>query len=517
MVTGMPSRNQDISNARPYHERTKHSPQSVRASGHRLDWTNEPLPFKVYPDLVAIPLPRDFPAASTDALAALSDRPVPTSPLDLERLAALLFFSAGVTRTMTYPSGAVRHVRAAASTGALYQTEVYVVAGAVAGLDPGVYHFCPGDFALRRLREGDFRGAVALAAADEPMALCPVTVVLSAIYWRNTWKYEARAYRHLFWDSGTLLANLLASATALGLDARIATGFVDGEVNALLGLDAGKEGALELIPVGGERQPAPPPPVISPLRAAAVPLSSSEVDYPLLAEAYADSCLEGEAEVVNWRERAAPHAQAAPVKGLAPLVSPRLHAGRALGETIQRRGSTREFSGEAIGAEELSTALYHGTRGLAADVPSGLVDLYLNVHAVDGVTPGAYVYHAGPHALEALRLGDFRRDSAFLCLEQALGGTSSVTIFFLADLDRVLAQLGNRGYRAVNLEAGIIGGRLYLAAYAQGFGATGLTFYDDPVVAFFSPHARGKDAVFVTALGRSVNRAPRTRVRIGRA
>jgi hypothetical protein len=67
-----------------------------------------------------------------------------------------------------------------------------------------------------------------------------------------------------------------------------------------------------------------------------------------------------------------------------------------------------------------------------------------------------------------------------------------------------LSRLGNRGYRAVNLEAGLIGGRLYLAAYAQRFGATGLTFYDAEVVRFFSPHAEKKDAIFVTALGRSV-------------
>jgi hypothetical protein len=86
---------------------------------------------------------------------------------------------------------------------------------------------------------------------------------------------------------------------------------------------------------------------------------------------------------------------------------------------------------------------------------------------------------------------------------------SSATVFFLADLARVLPALGNRGYRAANLEAGLIGGRLYLAAYAQRFGATGLTFYDGPVAAFFSPHARGKDALFVTALGRSVRRPAR--------
>jgi hypothetical protein len=105
-----------------------------------------------------------------------------------------------------------------------------------------------------------------------------------------------------------------------------------------------------------------------------------------------------------------------------------------------------------------------------------------------------------------LKAGDFRAQSTFLCLEQALGGTSSATVFFLADLAPILETLGNRGYRVVNLEAGAVGGRLYLAAYGQRFGATGLTFYDDEVVRFFSPHARGKDAIFVTALGRSVRR-----------
>jgi hypothetical protein len=99
-----------------------------------------------------------------------------------------------------------------------------------------------------------------------------------------------------------------------------------------------------------------------------------------------------------------------------------------------------------------------------------------------------------------------RQASAFLCLEQALGGDSSATVFFLADLGRALERWGNRGYRLVNLEAGLIGGRLYLGAYAQGFGATGLTFYDRAVVDFFSPAAAGREAIFVTALGRSRSR-----------
>jgi SagB-type dehydrogenase family enzyme len=502
----MNSRNEHVERAREYHERTTHSPESVRASGHRLDWDIKPLPFKIYPELPATPLPRDFPAPVADTLAAVSGVTDSPNPLDLARLASLLFFSAGVTKRMRYPSGLEMHFRAAPSTGGLYQTEVYVVAGDVEGLGPGVYHFGPGDFTLRRLRDGDFRGALAAAAADESLAACPATIVLSAIYWRNTWKYQARGYRHLFWDSGTLLSHLLATARALGLPARLVTGFVDTEVNALLGVDAATEGALVLVAAGAESRAAAPPPVVSALHDPVVPLSSSQIDYPLLVEAYADSSLDQEAEVLVWRERAGALADrpAVPSPPLTGVPQPRVTAGRALAETITKRGSTREFSGDPISAAELSTALYHATRGIDADVPSGLVHLYLTIHAVDGIAPGAYVYHRRAHGLEQLKTGDFRGESAFLCLEQALGGGAAVTVFFLADVGAILERLGNRGYRLANLEAGIIGGRLYLTAYGQRFGATGLTFYDREVVRFFSPHARGKDAIFVTALGRSV-------------
>jgi SagB-type dehydrogenase family enzyme len=475
-----------------------------------LDWETKPLPFKVYPALEPIRLPTDLPALTADTFAALAPGAPPArpAPLDLERLAALLFFSAGVMRVKTYPGGAQIHFRAAASTGALYQTEAYVVAGAVEGLEPGVYHFSPGDFSLRRLRAGDFRGAVALAAADDAVAAQPASVILSAIYWRNTWKYQARGYRHLFWDSGTLLAQLLAVARALDLPARLITGFVEAQLNGLLGLDAEKEGALVVVPVGAAGPVAAAPPVIATLAPEVIPLSAREVDYPLLRDAYDNSSLDSEAEVIDWREgRGLPSRSDVGMHGLTPLPVPLEAAGRSLAETIAKRGSTREFSGEAITAEALSSALHHATHAFPADVPAGLVDLYLNLHAVTGLDPGAYAYDRGAHALVRLRAGDVREASAFLCLEQALGGTSSATVFFLADLARGLERWGNRGYRLANLEAGLIGGRLYLGAYGQRFGASGLTFYDRAVVDFFSPHAAGKDAIFVTALGRSVRSA----------
>ena len=72
----------------------------------------------------------------------------------------------------------------------------------------------------------------------------------------------------------------------------------------------------------------------------------------------------------------------------------------------------------------------------------------------------------------------------------------------MSELGEILERLGNRGYRAAQLEASITAGRLYLAAYAQKLAASGLTFYDDAVTHFFSPHAEGKNAMFLMALGK---------------
>jgi SagB-type dehydrogenase family enzyme len=527
--------NRAIESARRYHDQTTHSPESVRASGHRLVWDIQPSPFKIYADLPPRPLPRELPDLPVDAFRALAAVGQGTAGLDLPRLAAILYFSGGVTRTKDYPGGGRQYFRAAPSTGALYQTELYVVTRDLDDLPAGVYHFSPGDFALRELRAGDYRGAVAVAAGDDRIAAAQATVIATAIYWRNTWKYQARGYRHLFWDSGSLFGNLLAAAAALEVPARLVTGFVEREVNGLLGLDAEKEGALALAPLGREGPAAAVAPVIGPLAHRVVPLSSRDVDYPALRDAYANSSLESEAEVLDWREQgAAPHGVSAESEA-GPEARPGGRAGamsrpplmeeepvalppaspaspRTLSETIARRGSTRQFSGEAITAAELSNALFHGARGWAADVPARSVELYVNVHAVEGIAPGAYRYDRTRHALDLLRAGDFRGESAFLTLEQALGGASSATVFFLADLGALLARWGNRGYRLANLEAGYIGGRLYLTAYAQGLGATGLTFYDRQVVEFFSPAAAGLDAVFVIALGRSVKGRPSTLV-----
>ena len=136
---------------------------------------------------------------------------------------------------------------------------------------------------------------------------------------------------------------------------------------------------------------------------------------------------------------------------------------------------------------------------LRADFPA-LTETYLIVNAVEGIEPGAYYYRRESGTFDLLKPGKFRSDAGYLCLEQPLGAEASALICYMADLERVLGALGNRGYRDVHLEAGLIGGRTYLAAYALGRGATGLTFYDDDTTRFCSPHA-GTSPILMVAVG----------------
>src|SRR5271157_1990669 len=275
-----------------YHEATKHSYTSVRTNPHSLDFDNQPLPFKIYPALEPSRLPTEVRQTGVAVLSAIAGS-VPAQTLvstntapDLEAVAQLLYLSAGITRQRKYSGGEI-YFRAAACTGALYEVELYLVCGDLANLQAGVYHFAPAEFGLRRLRAGDYRSVLVEATGGEPaIAHAPLTVVCTCTYWRNAWKYQARTYRHFGWDNGTLLANLLAVATALGLPAKVVCGFVDATVNRLLDVDSQREVAFSLVALGhGSGLPLQDAPRVSgdvsPLGLETVPLSRHEVDYPL--------------------------------------------------------------------------------------------------------------------------------------------------------------------------------------------------------------------------------------------
>jgi SagB-type dehydrogenase family enzyme len=511
--------NREVQATWKYHDGTKHSYWSVHNNPHLLDWAHRPSPFKIYPKIKPFPLPREVPQTGVAALSAIS-KPMRSSRADsvadLQDLARILFFSAGITKQRAYPGGYV-YFRAAACTGALYEIELYLVTGDLEDLEGGVYHFNPADVSLQLLRKGDFRGNLCQATATQPaVARAPATIICTGTYWRNAWKYQARAYRHFGWDTGTLLANMLAVSAASGLPTEIVLGFVDAEVNRLLDLDSRREVSLCLVPIGRTSQSPPPAPRDAPaLGLETIALSRPEFEYPAMLEMHDASSLASEEEVAQWRGKLSvppSSALAGEAVRLQPL--PEEEEPRDIIEqVILRRGSTRTFDKTAsVTLAQLSSIFDCATRSLPADFlePPGaqLNDLYLIVHSIQGLRPGAYFFQRDRNTLELLNAGEFRAQAYHLGLEQELSADACVDIFFLADLKRILERYGNRGYRAVQLEAGTIGGRMYLAAYAQRLGATGLTFFDDDVIEFFSPHAKGKSAIFLLAIGKPLKRKP---------
>src|SRR6266511_829297 len=210
---------------RRYHEATKHSRESLAAGARPLDLSIKPLAFKVYTALDPIVAPPD--------------------------IAELCLNTNGVLRWRESRTGRKVGFRAAPCTGARYHVELYLATAARPDLAAGLYHYSAHDGALRLLRTGDVRGAlVAATGGFAPVAGAPIVAVLTSTFWRNAWKYRSRAYRHVYWDGGVILANLLALAAARGTRASVVVGFADAAVDQLVGADGTREASFALVALG---------------------------------------------------------------------------------------------------------------------------------------------------------------------------------------------------------------------------------------------------------------------------
>ncbi len=469
------------------HQLTQHgSPtdRSLLVDFQPLDPSNRPAPFKRYVGLETTPLPTELGESGVRAADALSGRmrPSASEPLDATMLARLLFFAAGVTRSSASPAFEDRtYFRTAMSAGNLHPVEVYAVCAGVEGVPDGVHHFAPLELGLTTLRTG----------AVIPRPGC--TLVLTGIPWRTAWKYGERGFRHLYWDAGTMLANLLAMADASALDARVWTGFVDDDVARLVGVDGITEFPLALVSIGS-LDAIDVPTDLPPLDVDVEPISPHPIGFPLITEAQHAGVLADATEVKEWR------AHAVDGRPSRSQVDPPADAtDESIEEVVLRRGSTRIMRPETAPASLLSWGMAVAARPPPADFAAPdamLLEHNLAVHGIESVDPGAYRWRDGD--LELVRPGQFREITQQLCLNQPLGGDSAYTAFHSADLEVLFEALGGRGYRAAQLEAGIASGRLSLAAFTLGCGATGLTFFDEPVRRFFATNA---SCMLVTSVG----------------
>jgi SagB-type dehydrogenase family enzyme len=370
-------------------------------------------------------------------------------PLDTSVAGPLLQRGAGIVRSQDrrdYGGGTI-HWRAYSSAGALYPVEAYVAA------PQGLFSFDTLERSLVRVGE-DVRTSVAQAAAEPALASAGAIVVLTGIHARTGWKYLERGYRHVWWDAGTMLANLLALAAADGLRPRLYTAFVDRELNAVLGIDGVHEYALALLALG--EAPATSPAHAAP---AVVPPEAGR-RFERAERLHRASSLDDASAVLAWRFGE-------------PAEEPQVDA-HPLEQAIRRRRSVRAYARQPLARAELAELLEWSEAPIPADARSVVREL-VTVASVDGLAPG--IYDAELRALRAVDEQELRDRVGFVAMEQEHPRDAAVNVFQLADV----ASLDDRGYRWAQLEAGIRAGRLQIGAFMRGWGAAGSTFYDDEV------------------------------------
>ena len=412
----------------------------------RLPWFykryEEPLP--------RLALPRDLPQTRAPALAVLAGTAeVPRRELDLAHLARLLHLSAGVVRTSERPYG-VYLFRAAGSAGGRFPLELYVTAPEGTALPAGVHWYDPHEHSLVRV--------------GPPPVGVGAAIIVTGIPWRTGWRYRERGYRHVYWDAGTMLAQLLAAGDSAGLEPRLYTLFPDATVAALVGADRVHELPVAVVALGEG-----PPALDASGAAASGRVDASPLEFPLVTAAQRAG--ERDSLGPTWPRRDA-------------LDAPR-GDGRAVEEVVLARGSQRRMDpSRSLPREVLPASMAVSLRGI--DLPHFVV-----VHAVDGIGPGIYRW---PDLERPVRAAPLREEMYRICLDQALGRDAAFVVIGAADV----SALDDRAYREAQLAAGIVEGRLHLAAYALGASATGMTFLDSEIPALLGEPL---DALIFTCVG----------------
>ena len=184
-------------------------------------------------------------------MARRSIRSFKDEPVSIEQLSMILWAAYGITDVH-------RGFRASPSAGATYPLEVYAVIsekGVVKGggehVDAGVYKYISELHALRLIKKGDYRSALAKAALGQQwVRQAPVNIVVTAVFERTTMFYGERGrVRYVPMDVGHLGQNVYLIATALGLGTVAIGAFIDEKVAEIV-VESRNEVPVYIMPVG---------------------------------------------------------------------------------------------------------------------------------------------------------------------------------------------------------------------------------------------------------------------------
>lgn len=406
-----------------YHASTKHSYNSVRTNPNRLSWEDQPSTYKNYPD---------------------SYKKV---KLDLDKEEDnFLYHIAGLTVKRSYPSGEY-YLRINPSAGALYPNELYFQVRGVEGKEDGVYHYEVSSSSLTLLQ------SISNDEGLEPYfcyrtAMKGYLFLVSAIYYRSSWKYKDRAFRYCLLDAGHLLGSIEASALLKPHAVQMVYNIEREKLNRMFGFEEREwflAGCSMAVPIHGQE--------VSALEFELPYVNGSRTfeKNDIIEEAYTETM---QFENCKRQTRAAKFT----------------YNTNKLKETIFTRRSQRGFNEGAITKGQFNYVMNIIHQPILSDCDED-VSVYVVLNRVLDMPLG--LYKDG----EYVKHGDFGKHAGYLSLEQYSLSQQGAMAFFLTSKAK--------NYQALYQKAGIIGHRLYVAAQYMHIGCSGIgAYYDDEVNTF---------------------------------
>lgn len=417
-----------------YHATTKHSYNSVRTNPNYIDWEDQPAKYKEYPK---------------------GHKKIKLDLKDEED--NFLYHIAGLSATKTYPSGSY-YLRINPSAGALYPNELYFQARGVKEWEDGIYHYEVSSSSLTLLQAINDEEGLELYLGFKT-AMKGYLFLVSAVYYRSSWKYKNRALRYCLLDAGHLLGSIEAAALLKSQPVEAIYNIDKPKLNRMFGF----EDREWFLAAASMAEP------ILELEVKAIEFelpyvegSGSFEKNELIEQAYSETMLMGDCK--------------------AQLKVPQFTYDRTkLQEAIFVRRSQRGFHGGAITKGQFNYIMDAIHQPILSDCDED-VEIYVVVNKVINMPLGLYKDD------KYIAYGDFAKKAGYLSLEQYSLSQEGAVAFFLTSKAK--------NYQALYQKAGIIGHRLYIASIYLSLGCSGIgAYYDDEVNAFV-----GNDEMVLYAL-----------------
>lgn len=477
-------------------------PDKANPPDWKADWEDAPLPYKLYRRMPAIPLSAEVP------LTLESGRESPVKP-DLRGIGHFLWYVFGLVQInqsllaadIEEEAVSLSHQmyrRSVPSGGGLYPNELYMYLK-LEDLPAGVYHYDVAHHRLILLREGNFDSYLGKVLGNRcDVQDCFGVAFVSTMFWKNFFKYNNFSYRLQGLDAGVMIGQMLEVAKRFGFAPCVYFQFLDLAVNHLLGLSGQDESVYAVIPISAK----PSINWFAPGNDGDDSITSSELcreltavrhDHYIRSRSVTEYPMVTKMNEASMLDSAQLFREAGNENGVfcedGAIVLPRVNRlSYDLASVCRKRQSPEaDYVLNQVSQSHLAALLqettisysYRNDLDGAQETPVPRVSLYGCFYGVDGIPDGAYRYDGNAHELRQVHPGDHRS-----WLQQGMS-LDNINLFQVplcfhvaGDRNHLHSQLGYRGYRIQQMEAGMLVQRLLLAASAVQMGGRPLLGFD---------------------------------------